>query len=384
MMQEGQISPVVIGMLKIMVERSASDLILTAGFPPAVKLDGQLLPIGQRSLDAAQTRAIAQTLMSAGQRAEFERTHECNFAIAPAGIGRFRVNVFMQQACIGLVLRSIREAVPTLAELAMPSVIADIALARTGIVLVVGATGSGKSTSCAAMVDHRNRNAADHIVTIEDPIEFVHVHQRSIVTQREIGSDTESWAVALKNAMRQSPDVIVMGELRDRAAVEHALSFAETGHLCLATMHSTNAYQAIDRIINLFGEDRRGTLLMALAFNLRAVISQRLVPRQSGLGRVAAVEVLLNTPLIAELIAKGDLAHVRDQMRKMREYGMQSFDQHLFDLHEAGLIAYDQALRSADSVNDLRINIKLNSRLSGSGGRGIDALRGQSDIGLQR
>ena len=344
-----------------------------------MKLDGQLLPIGQQSLDAAQTRAIAQTLMSAGQRAEFERTHECNFAIAPAGIGRFRVNVFMQQACIGLVLRSIREAVPTLAELAMPSVIADIALARTGIVLVVGATGSGKSTSCAAMVDHRNRNAADHIVTIEDPIEFVHVHQRSIVTQREVGSDTESWAVALKNAMRQSPDVIVMGELRDRAAVEHALSFAETG-----TMHSTNAYQAIDRIINLFGEDRRGTLFMALAFNLRAVISQRLVPRQSGLGRVAAVEVLLNTPLIADLIAKGDLAHVRDQMRKMREYGMQSFDQHLFDLHEAGLIAYDQALRSADSVNDLRINIKLNSRLSGSGGRGIDALGGQSDLGLQR
>jgi twitching motility protein PilU len=383
-MNSDQAGAVVNEMLRVMVERHASDLFLTAGFPPAVKLDGQLHALGQHPLDAAQTRTLAEAIMSPRQCADFDATHESNFALAVTGVGRFRVNVFQQQGCTGIVMRAIQERVPSLAELAMPAVIGDIALARSGIVLVVGATGAGKSTSCAAMVDHRNRNANDHIITIEDPIEFVHVHRKSIITQREIGSDTESWGVALRNAMRQAPDVIVMGELRDREAVEHAISFAETGHLCIATMHSTNAYQAIDRIVNLFGEDRRGQVFMHLSFNLRAVISQRLVPRRSGVGRVAAVEVLINTPLMSDLIFKGDLPHLREQMRKMREYGMQSFDQHLFELHEAGLIAYDDALRNADSVNDLRINIKLNSRQSMVRGRGADALTGSTDLGLQR
>jgi twitching motility protein PilU len=349
-------------MLRIMVSRRAADLFLTAGFPPAVKLDGRLHPISPDPLNARQTFALSRAVMTDRQQAEFDESNECNFALQIAGLGRFRVNVFRQQGCVGIVMRAIQDRIPTLAELGMPPVLSELAMARRGIVIVVGATGAGKSTTCASLIDHRNRNANDHILTIEDPIEFVHVHRHSIITQREIGSDTDGWDIALKNAMRQAPDVIMIGELRDRDAIEQAISFAETGHLCLATMHSTNAFQVIDRIINHFPEDRRAQLLMHLSLNLRAFISQRLVPRKGGSGRIAAIEVLINTPLMSDLIFKGDLPHLREQMKKMRDYGMQTFDQHLFELYEADFIEYEDALRNADSVNDLRLNIKLNSK----------------------
>ena len=299
--------------------------------------------------------------MNDKQAAEFERTKECNFAVAPSGIGRFRVNAFMQQGHVGLVMRTIPNTLPTIDSLALPQILKDVAMSKRGLVIFVGATGSGKSTSLAAMVDHRNENSFGHIITVEDPVEFVHPHKNCIVTQREVGIDTDDWGIALKNTLRQAPDVILMGEIRDRETMDHAIAFAETGHLCMATLHANSANQALDRIINFFPEERRAQLLMDLSLNLKALVSQRLLPRQEGKGRVAAVEIMLNTPLIADLIFKGEVTDIKDLMKRSRELGMQTFDQSLFDLYEGQQVTYEDALRNADSVNDLRLQIKLNS-----------------------
>ena len=305
---------------------------------------------------------MARSVMNDKQAAEFERTKESNFAISPAGIGRFRVNAFVQQGKVGMVLRVIPVTVPTVDGLAMPQILKDVAMQARGLCILVGATGCGKSTTLAAMVDWRNENSYGHIITIEDPVEFVHAHKNCVVTQREVGLDTDSWDAALKNSLRQAPDVILMGEIRDRATMEHAVAFAETGHLCLATLHANNANQALDRILNFFPEERRAQLLMDLSLNLRAVVSQRLIPRQDGKGRAAAVEILLNTPLISDLIFKGEVTEIKEIMKKSRNLGMQTFDQALFDAYESQLISYEDALRHADSLNDLRLQIKLNSQ----------------------
>jgi len=299
--------------------------------------------------------------MNDKQAAEFERTKECNFAVAPSGVGRFRVNAFMQMGNVGLVFRTIPAELPTIDGLGLPQVLKDVAMTKRGLVIFVGATGSGKSTSLAAMVDWRNQNSYGHIITIEDPVEFVHPHKNCIVTQREVGIDTEGWDAALKNTLRQAPDVILMGEIRDRDTMDHAVAFAETGHLCLATLHANSTNQALDRIINFFPEERRAQLLMDLSLNVKALISQRLLPRQEGRGRAAAVEIMLNTPLVADLIFKGDVPEIKEVMKRSREVGMQTFDQALFDLYESNAVTYEDALRNADSVNDLRLQIKLNS-----------------------
>ena len=300
--------------------------------------------------------------MNDKQAAEFERTKECNFAIAPQGIGRFRCNAFIQQGNVGMVMRTIPQTVPTIDAMNLPQILKDIAVTKRGLVIFVGATGSGKSTSLAAMVDFRNENSFGHIITIEDPVEFVHLHKNCIITQREVGIDTDGWEQALKNTLRQAPDVILMGEIRDRETMEHAVAFAETGHLCLATLHANSANQALDRIINFFPEERRQQLLMDLSLNLKSLISQRLMPRQEGRGRVAAVEIMLNTPLISDLIFKGEVAEIKEIMKRSRELGMQTFDQSLFDLYEGQLVTFEDALRNADSVNDLRLQIKLHSQ----------------------
>jgi twitching motility protein PilU len=300
--------------------------------------------------------------MNDKQAAEFERTKECNFAIAPGGVGRFRVNAFIQQGKVGMVMRVIPSTLPTIDTLGLPAVLKDITMTKRGLCIVVGATGSGKSTTLAAMVDWRNENTHGHIITVEDPVEFVHPHKNCVVTQREVGLDTDSWEVALKNTLRQAPDVILMGEIRDRQTMEHAVAFSETGHLCMATLHANSANQALDRIINFFPEERRAQLLMDLSLNLRGMISQRLIPRQDMKGRHAAVEVMLNSPLIADLIFKGEVSGIKDIMKKSRNLGMQTFDQALFDAYENSLITYEDALRNADSVNDLRLQIKLQSQ----------------------
>jgi twitching motility protein PilU len=349
-------------LLGLMLRRQGSDLFLTADFPPAVKIDGRVTKVSAQPLTAQHTRALAAALMSPAQAAEFERTRECNFAVAPEGLGRFRVNAFVQQGRTGLVLRTIPSQLPSIDALGLPPVLKDVVMHPRGLVVLVGGTGSGKSTTLAAMIDWRNEHTQGHIVTVEDPIEFVHPHRNCIVTQREIGLDTEGWEAALKNALRQAPDVVVMGEIRDREAMEHALAFAETGHLCMATLHANSTNQALDRIIAFFPADRRTQLLMDLGLNLRAFVSQRLLPREGGRGRVAAVEVLLNSPLIADLVIKGDGPGVKELMKRSRELGMQTFDQSLFELYEAGLVAHEDALRHADSVNDLRLQIKLHSR----------------------
>jgi len=317
--------------------------------------------VSPQPLTGQHTLALTRSVMNDKQAAEFERTKECNFAISPQGIGRFRVNAFVQQGHVGLVLRTIPQTLPTIDSLNLPQVLKDVTMTKRGLVIFVGATGSGKSTSLAAMVDFRNENSFGHIITIEDPVEFVHPHKNCIVTQREVGLDTEGWAQALKNTLRQAPDVILMGEIRDRETMEHAVAFAETGHLCMATLHANSANQALDRIINFFPEERRAQLLMDLSLNLKALVSQRLLPRQEGRGRIAAVEVMLNTPLISELIFKGEVSEIKEIMKKSRELGMQTFDQSLFDLYENHLVTYEDALRNADSVNDLRLQIKLNS-----------------------
>jgi twitching motility protein PilU len=361
-MEREQASRFLRDLLRLMLTKGGSDLFLTADFPPAFKIDGKLTPVSSVPLTAPHTVELARAVMNDRQAAEFEAHKELNFAIAPQGIGRFRVNVFMQLGRVGMVLRTIQSRIPTLTELQMPAVMPDLVMTKRGLIIVVGATGSGKSTSLAAMIGHRNEHSHGHIVTIEDPVEFVHPHRNCIVTHREVGVDTESWEAALKNSLRQAPDVIMIGEIRDRETMEHAIAFAETGHLCLATLHSNNANQALDRVINFFPEDRRAQLLMDLSLNLRAIISQRLLPLESGKGRAAAVEIMLNSPLIADLIFKGEISGIKEVMKKSRELGMQTFDQALFDLFEAGRISLADALRNADSVNDLRLNVKLNSK----------------------
>ncbi len=333
-------------LLRLMVTKKGSDLFITVGFPPAIKIDGRMTPVSNQPLTPGHTMDLARSIMNDRQTAEFEQTKECNFAINPAGIGRFRVNAFVQQANVGIVLRVITTTIPKIEDL----------------VIMVGATGSGKSTTLAAMVGYRNENSHGHIITIEDPIEFTHPHKGCLITQREVGVDTVNWQAALKNTLRQAPDVILIGEVRDRETMDHAVAFAETGHLCLATLHANSANQALDRIINFFPEERRAQLLMDMSLNLRGIVSQRLIPLKEGKGRCPAVEIMLNSPLISDLIFKGDVHEIKEIMKKSRELGMQTFDQSLFDLFEAGKISYEDALRNADSVNDLRLNIKLHSK----------------------
>ena len=360
-MERDQASKFVNDLLRLMVSRTGSDLFLTADFPPAIKVDGRITKVSPQPLTGQHTLALARSVMNDRQAADFERTKECNFAISPQGVGRFRVNAFMQQGQVGLVFRTIPATLPTIDGLNLPPVLKDVAMTKRGLVIFVGATGSGKSTSLAAIVDWRNENSYGHIITVEDPVEFVHAHKNCIVTQRELGIDTDSWEAALKNTLRQAPDVILMGEIRDRETMEHAVAFAETGHLCLATLHANSSNQALDRIINFFPEERRQQLLMDLSLNLKGLISQRLMPREQGRGRIAAVEILLNTPLVGDLIFKGEIAEIKELMKRSREHGMQTFDQSLFDLYEAHQITYEDALRNADSLNDLRLQIKLKS-----------------------
>ncbi|HOF31686.1 MAG TPA: PilT/PilU family type 4a pilus ATPase [Burkholderiaceae bacterium] len=361
-MERDQASKFINDLLRLMISRNGSDLFITADFPPAIKVDGQVTKLSPQPLTGAHTQALARSIMSDKQAADFERSKECNFAIAPATIGRFRVSAFVQQGKIGMVLRVIPATLPTIDGLAMPPVLKDIAMSKRGLCILVGATGSGKSTTLAAMIDWRNENSFGHIITVEDPVEFMHMHKNCVVTQREIGIDTESWEAALKNTLRQAPDVILMGEIRDRETMEHAVAFAETGHLCMATLHANSANQALDRIINFFPEERRAQLLMDLSLNLKAMISQRLIPRQAGKGRIAAVEIMLNSPLIADLVFKGEVSEIKEIMKKSGNLGMQTFDQALFTLYESHTITYEDALRNADSVNDLRLQIKLNSQ----------------------
>ena len=361
-MERDQASKFINDLLRLMVSRSGSDLFITGDFPPAIKVDGKLTKVSSQPLNANHTLTLARAIMNDKQAAEFERTKECNFAISPPGIGRFRVNAFMQQGKVGMVMRVIPAVLPTLDGLGMPQVLKDVVLSKRGLVILVGSTGSGKSTTMAAMLDWRNEQSFGHIITVEDPVEFVHAHKNCVVTQREVGLDTDSWEAALKNSLRQAPDVILMGEIRDRDTMEHALAFAETGHLCLATLHASSANQALDRIINFFPEERRTQLLMDLSLNLKAVVSQRLVPKQDSKGRFAAVEIMLNSPLISDLIFKGDVSEIKEIMKKSRSMGMQTFDQALFDAFESNHILYEDALRNADSVNDLRLQIKLYSQ----------------------
>ena len=349
-------------LLRLMLQKNGSDLFITTGFPPAIKIDGKIVPQSNQVLQPQHTSELARAIMNDRQAAEFEAHKECNFGISPAGIGRFRANAFVQQGKVGLVLRTIPQRIPNFQELGLPPVLTDIALAKRGLVIFVGGTGTGKTTSLASMVDYRNENTYGHIITIEDPIEFLHPHKNCIVTQREVGIDTESWEAALKNTLRQAPDVILMGEIRDRETMDYAIAFAETGHLCLATLHANSANQAIDRVINFFPEERRAQLLMDLSLNLRAMVSQRLLPLKDRKGRVPAVEVMLNSPLISDLIFKGNVPEIKEIMKRSRELGMQTFAQSLFQLYEDELIIYEDALRNADSINDLRLQIKLHSR----------------------
>jgi len=361
-MERDQATKFINDLLKLMIGRNGSDLFITAEFPPAIKVDGKITKVSPQPLSATHTMELARSVMSDKQVAEFERTKECNFAISPPGVGRFRVNAFIQQGKVGMVFRVIPLTIPTIDGLGVPLVLKEVALAKRGLCILVGSTGSGKSTTLAAMVDWRNDNSFGHIITIEDPIEFVHQHKNCVVTQREVGLDTDSWEAALKNTLRQAPDVILMGEIRDRETMEHAVAFSETGHLCLATLHANSANQALDRIINFFPEERRSQLLMDLSLNLKAMVSQRLIPKQDSKGRVAVVEVMLNTPLISDLVFKGEVSEIKEIMKKSRNLGMQTFDQALFDAYEANLITYEDALRHADSVNDLRLQIKLSSQ----------------------
>ena len=365
-------------LLASMKEQGGSDLFITAGFAPAIKLNGVVTAVGDQILSADDSAMLVHSVMNERQRTEFAATRECNFAISPNGIGRFRVSAFMQQGRAGMVVRTINTEIPGIEQLGMPSQLKDIVMSKRGLVIMVGATGSGKSTTLAAMVGHRNANSQGHIITIEDPIEFVHPHLNCIVTQREVGTDTEDWHTALKNTLRQAPDVILIGEIRDRETMDHAIAFAETGHLCLATLHANNSNQALDRIINFFPEERRQQLLMDLSLNLKAMISQRLIPLKDRSGRVAAVEIMLNSPLVSELIFKGDVHQIRDVMKKSRELGMVTFDQALFDLHEADKITLEDALRNADSVNDLRLAIKL----QGKDARGRDLAASTQGLGI--
>ena len=361
-MERDQASKFINDLLKLMVSRNGSDLFITGDFPPAMKVDGKVTKVSPQPLNAGHTLALARSIMNDKQAAEFERTKECNFAISPPGVGRFRVNAFIQQGKVGMVMRTIPAVLPTIDGLGVPQVLKEVVMSKRGLTILVGATGSGKSTTLAAMVDWRNEQSYGHIITIEDPVEFVHPHRNCVITQREVGVDTDSFEAALKNSLRQAPDVIQIGEIRDRETMEHAIAFAETGHLCLATLHANSANQALDRIINFFPEERRQQLLMDLSLNMKGLISQRLIPKKETKGRVVAIEIMLNSPLISDLIFKGEVHEIKEIMKKSRELGMQTFDQALFDLYEADKISYEDALRNADSVNDLRLNIKLHSK----------------------
>jgi twitching motility protein PilU len=349
-------------LLRRMVEKKASDLFVTAGFPPAIKIDGDIRPQSERALTPEQAATLVRAIMNDRQSREFDATKECNFAIAPTGIGRFRVSAFVQQGATGCVIRMINAKIPSFEELDLPPVLKEVVLSKRGLVVVVGGTGSGKSTTLAAMVGYRNEKTRGHIVTIEDPLEYVHQHKGCVITHREIGVDTDSWHAALKNTLRQAPDVILIGEIRDRETMEYGIQFSETGHLVLATLHANNANQALDRIVNFFPDERRTQLLMDLSLNIRAFISQRLVPRETGSGRIASMEIMLNSPLIQDLIFKGEVAKIKDVMARSTRLGMKTFDQSLFELYETGFISYEDALRNADSKNELRLRIKLESK----------------------
>jgi twitching motility protein PilU len=364
-MERDQATELIHNLLRGMIAKKASDLFITAGFPPAFKLFGVMTPMSPTSLTAQHTQELARSIMNDRQAAEFEKTKECNFAISPPGIGRFRANVFMQQQRVGMILRTITTEIPDLDKMGLPPVLKDIVMTKRGLVILVGGTGSGKSTTLAAMIGHRNINSKGHIITIEDPVEYVHEHKGCVITHREVGVDTDSWEAALKNTLRQAPDVILIGEIRDKETMEYAVAFAETGHLCMATLHANSANQALDRIINFFPEERRTQLLMDLSLNVKALVSQRLVTKIGG-GRAAAIEILLNSPLIADLIFKGDVHSIKEVMAKSRELGMETFDGALFNLYEAGQISYEDTLKNADSVNDVRLRIKLHSKQEGA------------------
>ena len=361
-MDTTQASDFIHALLRMMKEKGGSDLFITAGFAPAIKISGKLTPVSTQALTAEDTAQLVSAIMNDHQRTEFAASNECNFAISPADIGRFRVSAFVQQAKAGMVLRTITTDIPELDALAVPVVLKEVVMTKRGLVIMVGATGSGKSTTLAAMIGHRNAHSYGHIITIEDPVEYVHPHKNCIITQREVGTDTADWHTALKNTLRQAPDVILIGEIRDRETMDHAIAFAETGHLCLATLHANNSNQALDRIVNFFPEERRQQLLMDLSLNLKAMVSQRLIPLKGGTGRCAAVEVMLNSPLISDLIFKGEVHEIKEIMKKSRELGMQTFDQALFDLVESDSITIEDALRNADSVNDLRLALKLHGK----------------------
>ncbi len=375
-MERDQATKLMQDLLRRMLEKRGSDLFITCGFPPAIKIDGEVRPQAERPLTPEQSALLTRAIMTDRQLREFDSTKECQFAIAPQGIGRFRVSAFVQQGQTGCVIRTIATRIPSLDELLLPSVLKDVALLKRGLAIVVGGTGSGKSTTLAAMVDYRNSQTRGHIVTIEDPIEYVHPHRQCVVTQREVGVDTDSWRSALRNTLRQAPDVILIGEIRDRETMEYGVQFAETGHLVLATLHANSANQALDRIINFFPDERREQLLMDLSLNIQALISQRLIAREGNQGRIAALEVMLHSPLIADLIFKGDVAGVKDVMARSNRLGMKTFDQALYELYESEFISYEDALRNADSKNELRLRVKLESKR-------LDRIGGEEAASLQ-
>ncbi|MCL2298499.1 MAG: PilT/PilU family type 4a pilus ATPase [Proteobacteria bacterium] len=365
-------------LLELLVQQKGSDLFITVGFPPAIKVNGKISPVSKSPLESQHTAELVRCIMNDRQKDMFDQTKECNYALSLQGIGRFRVSAFLQQGWPGMVLRSINTKIPTYEDLGMPIVLKDVILAKRGIVIFIGATGAGKSTTMASLLAHRNKHSFGHIITIEDPIEFIHEHGNCIFTQREIGVDTDSWDIALQNSLRQAPDVIMIGEIRSRENMDFAIAFAETGHLCMATLHANSTNQALDRIINFFPEERKAQVLMDLSLNVRAFVAQRLILRADGRGRVPAVEVMLNTPLTSDLIFKGDIPGIKDIMKRSREQGMQTFDQSLFDLYERGLITYEDALRNADSINDLRLDIKLR----GKEARSRDAFTGTEHLSV--
>ena len=378
-MERDQAIKFMLDLLKLMLQKNASDLFITVAFPPAMKIDGKMTPVSKQALTPENAKAMTYAIMNDRQLKEFEATKECNFAVSPPGIGRFRCNAFIQQGNPGLVMRTITTDIPTIDQLGLPDVLKDVVMTKNGLVIMVGGTGSGKSTSLAAMIDYRNQNSYGHIIAIEDPVEYVHPHKNCVIMQREVGVDTEDWDIALKNTLRQAPDVILLGEIRDRETMEFGIQFAETGHLALATLHANNANQALDRIINFFPEERRTQLLMDLSANLKGIISQRLIKKSDGAGRVAAIEILLNSPLIKDLILKGELHEIKPIMAKSNELGMNTFDQALFNLYESDDITYDDAMRYADAVNELRLRIKL----EGKEAKSKDALSGVDHLALE-
>ena len=378
-MERDQAIKFMLDLLKLMNQKNGSDLFITVGFPPAMKIDGKMTPVSKQALTSENAKSLTYCIMNDRQLKEFEATKECNFAVAPPGIGRFRCNAYVQQGFPGLVARTITTEVPDIDKMGLPEVLKDVVMGKNGLIIMVGGTGSGKSTSLAAMIDYRNRNSYGHIITLEDPIEFVHPHKGCVIMQREVGVDTESWGAGLKNTLRQAPDVILLGEIRDRDTMEYAIQFAETGHLALATLHANNANQALDRIINFFPEERKPQLLMDLSANLRGIVSQRLLRRREGSGRVAAIEIMLNSPLIKDLILKGELHEIKPIMKKSGELGMKTFDQALFELYEADLISFEDAMRSADSQNELRLRIKL----EGKAAKDKDSMDGLDHLALE-